>query len=290
MTVRRWTFHTNPIALSCVGAAILYLALLVLYPYGHVAMFSFWSKSLYTITPDFQFGNYARIFENPLYLAVIGNSLRIAAAVTLVSVLAGYVLGYFLARHAGRWRSLLVLLLMVPLWTSFLLRAYVWKIILGRSGILAGFLAQFGVEPESIGFLLYSDVSVVIALSYIFIPFVALPVFVALEKIPEDLVEAGRDLGANAFHTFIHIVFPLTLPGLIAGATIVFCLSFGDFIAPTLLGGSDTLMIATVIIGQFGAAFDWPFGSALAMIVLLVVLFTVTLSGWLGTRVFGRGP
>tara|TARA_R100000365_G_C2748110_1_gene78912 strand:+ start:3264 stop:4136 length:873 start_codon:yes stop_codon:yes gene_type:complete len=287
MRVARARILSNPVVLSCAGAALLYLGLLVLYPYGNVATFSFWSKSLYTITPDFQFGNYARLIENPLYATVIGNSLRIAAAVTLVSGVLGYVLAYFLARQAGQWRNLLVLLLMVPLWTSFLLRAYVWKIILGRSGILAGILSEFGIAPESIEFLLYSDVSVAIALTYIFIPFVALPVFVALDKIPSSLTDASADLGASPARTFVHVVFPLTLPGLIAGATIVFCLSFGDFIAPTLLGGSDTLMIATVIIGQFGAAFDWPFGSALAMVVLVIVLAAVTLSGWLGLRVLG---
>ncbi|MDQ0317435.1 ABC transporter permease [Amorphus orientalis] len=273
--------------LVCAGAALLYTAAFILYPYGHVGVFSFWAKDLYSIRPDFILDNYQRIVERPLYLTVIGNSLRIATMVTLVSAVMGYVLAMFLARYAGRWKNTLFILLLVPLWTSFLLRAYVWKIILGRNGLIGGFLGQFGVEPDQLGFLLYSDVSIVIALVYIFVPFVAIPVFAALEKIPPAYGEASADLGARPIRTFVHVTFPLTVPSLLAGCTIVFCLSFGDFITPALLGGSDNIMIANVIIGQFGAAFDWPFGSALAIVVLATVLVVVSAAAWVGNRVAG---
>ncbi|WP_156829232.1 ABC transporter permease [Amorphus coralli] len=271
--------------LVCGLAALVYVAVFIAYPYAHVGVFSFWEKDLYSIRPAFILDNYARIVERPLYLHVIGNSLRIAAFVTLISAVLGYTLAMFLERYAGRWKTLLFFLLIVPLWTSFLLRAYVWKIILGRNGLISGILGQFGIQPDDIGFMLYSEVSIVIALVYIFVPFVAIPVFAALEKIPPSYREASADLGARPFQTFLDVVFPLTVPSLLAGSTIVFCLSFGDFITPALLGGSDNIMIANIIIGQFGAAFDWPFGSALAIVVLATVMLVVTTAAWIGNRV-----
>lgn len=268
-------------------AALLYIAGFILFPYGFVGTFSFWEKDLYSIVPGFDLSNYRRILKNPLYLTVIGNSARVAATVTLVSAVAGYVLAYFIATTAPRWRSLLLMLVILPLWTSFLLRAYVWKIILGRDGLLAGFMNSVGLPSEALEPLLYSDFSISIALIYIFIPFISLPVYAALDKVPTSLTEAATDLGAPPYAVFLHVVLPLTVPALLAGSTAVFCLSFGDFIAPALLGGPDNLMIANVIIGQFGAAFDWPFGSALAMVVLAVVLASVTLANWITRRVTG---
>ena len=285
-TSRRLPSVSAP-TLVCAVAALAYVAVFVAYPYAHVGVFSFWEKDLYSIRPAFIFDNYARIVDRPLYLQVIGNSLRIAALVTLISAVLGYTLAVFLERYAGRWKTLLFFLLIVPLWTSFLLRAYVWKIILGRNGLVSGLLSQIGIQPDDIGFMLYSDVSIVIALVYIFVPFVAIPVFAALEKIPPAYREASADLGARPFQTFLGVVFPLTVPSLLAGATIVFCLSFGDFITPALLGGSDNIMIANIIIGQFGAAFDWPFGSALAIVVLATVMLVVTTAAWIGNRVAG---
>lgn len=287
-TARRGS-SVGPHALLAV-ATLGYVAIFIAFPYAYVLTFSFWRKDLYTIAPDFILDNYARVLERPLYLQVIGNSLEIAVAVTVVSGVLGYLLAYFLARHAGRWKQVLFLLIVIPLWTSFLLRAYVWKIILGRNGIVSGIAAEFGVDPGSLDFLLYSQVSIVVALVYIFIPFVAIPVYAALEKIPPEYAEASADLGAPPLATFALVTFPRTVPGLIAGCTIVFCLSFGDFITPALLGGSDDIMIANVIIGQFGAAFDWPFGSALAIVVLATVIGVVSVAGWLAARLVRGDP
>jgi len=285
--VSRSRLGLAPVTLLCCVGALLYVAAFVLYPYGHVTVFSFWEKDLYSIRPAFILDNYQRISERPLYLRVVMNSLQVAAMVTVVSAVLGYVMAWFLAHHSGRWKNLFFILLIVPLWTSFLLRAYVWKIILGRNGIISAILGNFGVVPEDLGFLLYSDLSIVIALVYIFVPFIAIPVYAALEKIPVSLTEASADLGASAAKTFFHVVFPLTVPGLLAGATIVFCLSFGDFITPSLLGGSENIMIANVIISQFGAAFDWPFGSALAVVVLITVLVVVSSTDWMGRKIAG---
>lgn len=262
----------------CALGAFAYLAIFIALPYANVVVFSFWEKELYSIQPAFSLDNFMRALGNELYLSVIVNSLQVAAAVTLASSVLGYLLAYYLAAHARRWRNLLFFLLIVPLWTSFLLRAYIWKIILGRNGILNSLLVDSGLLDQPASFLLYNKFSIALALTYIFLPFVALPVYAALEKIPQRYLEASADLGSPPFATFRHVVFPLTLPGLTAGATVVFCLAFGDFITPALLGGSEDIMIANVIISQFGAAYDWPFGSALALLVVAIVLAIVALS------------
>jgi len=273
--------------LACAGATLLYALVFIALPYAMVTVFSFWEKDLYSIRPALSMANYAQAFGNELYLRVIGNSATIATTVTAVAVVLGYVLAYYLAMYARRWRNLLFFLLVVPLWTSFLLRAYIWTIILGREGILNTLLVDFGVIAEPTSLLLYNKLSISLALVYIFLPFVALPVYAALEKIPRSYIEASRDLGAPPVRTFVHVIFPLTVPALAAGATVVFCLSFGDFITPKLLGGSSDIMIANVIIGQFGAAFNWPFGSALAVIVLLVVFALLGLTSVIA-RTLGR--
>lgn len=237
------------------------------------------------MVPAFSLENYSDILGSLVYFRIVLNSLQIAVSVTLASSVLGYVLAYYLAMYARRWRTLLFFLLIAPLWTSFLLRAYIWTTILGRQGILNSLLMQWGLIDSPLSFLLYNEFSISLALTYIFIPFIALPVYAALEKIPQSYLEASHDLGSSGFAAFRHVTFPLTMQALSAGATAVFCLSFGDFITPTLLGGSSDIMIANVIIAQFGAAFNWPLGSALSIIVLIIVLALVGLATWLGKTV-----
>lgn len=252
-----------------------YVGLFILAPYLIVLAFSFWKKTLYSVKPAFTVANYDKIFQSTLYFRIILNSFEVAIAVTLTVIVMGYILAYYLSRYSGQFRGLLFFLLVVPLWTSYLLRAYVWTIILGREGIINSFLLKMGIISHPISIILYSQFSIDLALIYIFIPFVALPVYAALEKIPPEYLEASEDLGARGWNTFFSITLPLTAPALVAGAAITFCLSFGDFITPTLLGGSSDIMISNVILKQFGAAFNWPLGSALAIVVMFIVLIVV---------------
>jgi spermidine/putrescine transport system permease protein len=268
----------HPQFLICFGLALGYVTLFMILPYARIFQFSFWRVDGYTVAPDFTLDNYAKAINTPLYSTVLLNSLEIALIVTLCTVVLGYVLAAFLAFVAVRHRHLLLLLVNVPIWTSFLLRAFIWKIILGRSGIINGVLLELGFIEQPLSIFLYNRFSVCLSLIYIFIPFMALPIYAALERLPPGSVEASLDLGASPWTTFRRIVLPLSLPGVAAGATFVFCLSFGDFVTPTLLGGPDGIMIANVIIGQFGAAFDWPFGSALAVVVLAVTLGVLLLA------------
>lgn len=270
--------------LLCFGPPFLYLFFFLLLPYSSIFQNSFWRKELYTIATDFNWDNYIRIWDNPLYRHVILNSLQIAAIVTMCANLIGYPLAYFLVFVAQRHRMLLYLLVIAPLWTSFLLRTFIWKLILGRSGVINGVLQYLGIVDEPVTVFLYNKFSVCLTLTYIFIPFIALPVYTALEKIPREYIEASMDLGANRRQTFVRIILPLSMPGVIAGSIFTFCLSFGDFVTPTLLGGPSGIMIGNVIIGQFGAAFDWPFGSALAVVILVVVLTVIVTASYAERR------
>jgi spermidine/putrescine transport system permease protein len=262
---------------------VLYFLLFIILPYIKVLQFSFWKVENYRAVSDFSLANFAHLFGNPMYLQVIWNSLVIAFWVTISANIIGYPLAYFLAFVAKR-KNLFYFMIILPLWTSFLLRAYIWKLILGRNGLLNGLLIYFGLIDEPVSLFLYNRFSICLTLTYIFVPFVALPIYTSLEKINPRYLEASMDLGASSWLTFRKIVLPLSLPGVITGSTFAFCLSFGDFVTPALLGGPSNLMISNVIIGQFGGAFNWPFGSALALVVLLLIMTVISLLSILEKR------
>ncbi len=270
--------------LLCFGPPFVYLIVFMILPYLEVLSFSFWQVEYYAVVRDFTLENYQHIINNSLYQTVILNSLEVALIVTIAANLIGYPLAFFLVFVAQRHRRLLYFLIIVPLWTSFLLRAYIWKLILGRSGVINTALEALGIIDAPISLFLYNQFSVCLTLTYIFVPFIALPVYTALEKIPKEYIEASLDLGATPWQTFRRVLLPLSIPGVVAGSIFTFALSFGDFVSPTLLGGPSGIMIANVIIGQFGGAFNWPFGSALAIIVLLVVMAVVVLASRLERR------
>ncbi|WP_206073318.1 ABC transporter permease subunit [Mesorhizobium wenxiniae] len=249
-----------------------------------ILAYSFWKVENYVTLPDFGLQNFARIVESAVYLSMTGNSLLVAGIVTICAVLLGYALAFYVALCAGPRRQILYFLMVIPLWTSFLLRAFIWRIILGREGVINSGLGWLGIAGEPISLLLFNRFSVCVALTYVFIPFVAIPVYTALEKIPRETLEASMDLGASPAYTLWRVILPLSVPGIIAGTMFTFCLSFGDFVAPALLGGPSGMMISSIIISQFGAAFDWPFGSALAIVIIVVIASAVALARWMERR------
>src|SRR6266481_4959142 len=251
---------------------ILWVALLLLLPYLLMFLHSFWTVRDGVIIHHWNLDNYATLFKNPLYVQVLFRTARIAASVTFLSLLLGYPLAYFLSFHAGPRKELLYQLVIVPLWVSYLVRGYAWKTILGSDGVLNGFLQYFHFTHEPVGFLLYSPFAVVLMLTHIYTPFVFLPIYAALEHIPRALVEASQDLGADRRATFLRVILPLSIPGLLAGATFAFVLSLGDFLAPLLVGGASGTMIANVVQSLFGAALDWPLGGAISVCILLVII------------------
>lgn len=253
---------------------LLWVGLFLLLPYALMFAHSFWLVRDGFLVHQWNLQNYRQLFSNPLYIEVLLRTTRIAGSVTLISLLLGYPLAYYLSFHAGGRKELLYQLVIVPLWVSYLVRGYAWKTILGSDGVLNGFLQYLHITHEPVGFLLYSPFAVIVTLTHIYTPFVFLPIYAALEHIPRPLIEASQDLGATRRATFFRVILPLSMPGLLAGATFAFVLSLGDFLAPLLVGGPSGTMIANIVQSLFGAAYNWPLGAAVSVCILLI---TVTL-------------
>jgi spermidine/putrescine transport system permease protein len=251
---------------------LLWVGLFLLLPYALMFAHSFWAVRDQVIVHHWNVNNYGTLFTKPVYLGVLLRTMRIAASVTVCSLLLGYPLAYYLSFHAGARKELLYQLVIVPLWVSYLVRGYAWKTILGSEGVLNGFLQYLHITHGPVEFLLYSPFAVVLVLTHIYTPFVFLPIYAALEHIPRPLVEASQDLGAGSAQTFLRVILPLSIPGLLAGATFAFVLSLGDFLAPLLVGGASGTMIANVVQSLFGAAYDWPLGAAISVCILLVII------------------
>src|SRR5467141_5133204 len=203
---------------------LLWVCVFLLLPYALMFAHSFWFVRDVFLVHHWNLQNYRALFTNPLYFQVFLRTARIAASVTLCSLLLGYPLAYYLSFHAGARKELLYQFVIVPLWVSYLVRGYAWKTILGSEGVLNGFLQYLHLTHEPVAFLLYSPFAVVLVLTHIYTPFVFLPIYAALEHIPRPLVEASHDLGAGSFQTFLRVILPLSIPGLLAGATFAFVL------------------------------------------------------------------
>jgi spermidine/putrescine transport system permease protein len=251
---------------------LLWVALFLLLPYALMFAHSFWLVRDGMIVHEWNLQNYAKLFQNPVYLEVLFRTMRIAAGVTMLSLLLGYPLAYYMSFRAGVSKDLLYQLVIVPLWVSYLVRGYAWKTILGSEGVLNGFLQYIHVTKEPVSFFLYSPFAVVLMLTHIYTPFVFLPLYASLEHIPRNLVEASYDLGAGSRATFLRVILPLSLPGLLAGATFAFVLTLGDFLAPLLVGGPSSIMIANIVQSLFGTAYDWPLGAAISVCILLLTI------------------
>ncbi len=263
---------------------LLWVGLFLLLPYALMFAHSFWTVRDGVIVHQLNLQNYATLFSKPVYVEVLLRTMRIAASVTLCSLLLGYPLAYYLSFHAGARKELLYQFVIVPLWVSYLVRGYAWKTILGSEGVLNGFLQYLHLTHEPVAVLLYSPFAVVLVLTHIYTPFVFLPIYAALEHIPRPLVEASHDLGAGSAQTFLRVILPLSIPGLLAGATFAFVLSLGDFLAPLLVGGASGTMIANVVQSLFGAALDWPLGAAISVCILLVIISLLLLTERLEKR------
>lgn len=252
---------------------LLWVTAFLLVPYTLLFCYSFWSVSAQqTIIHNWNLQNYVQLIRNPTYLSVLFRSLRIAAAVTLLALLLGYPLAYFLSFHAAKRKDLLYQLVIIPLWASYLVRGYAWKTILGSDGVLNGLLQYLHITRHPVEFFLYSPFAVVLTLTHIYTPFTFLPIYASLEHVPRNLVEASHDLGASPWSTFRRVILPLSLPGVLAGATFAFVLTLGDFLAPLLVGGASGIMISNIVVSLFGAAYNWPLGAAISLCMLLLVM------------------
>jgi spermidine/putrescine transport system permease protein len=252
---------------------LLWVIVFLLIPYLLMFCYSFWSVSpSQAIVHSWTFANYRQLCSVDVYWQTLLRSMWIAARVMLFSLLLGYPLAYFLSFYAGARKDLFYQLVIIPLWVSYLVRAYAWMTILGSHGVLNTLLQYVHLTRHPLEFLLYSPFAVVLTLTHIYTPFTFLPIYASLEQIPRNLVEASNDLGASPAQTFWRVIFPLSIPGVLAGATFAFVLSLGDFLAPLLLGGPSGIMISNIVVSLFGAAYNWPLGAAISLCMLVLVV------------------
>jgi spermidine/putrescine transport system permease protein len=251
--------------------ALVILVLAVLIPFGLLVAMSFWSMSGFNMvtTPGLQ--NYAAILEQPMYGVLLGRSLTVAAIATTVTVVLSYPVAYFVAFHVHRHKMLWIILLTLPFWTSYLLRVFAWRVVLGYEGALNSGLMGLGLTEAPLQAFLYSKTAVTITLAHAWAAFAILPIYVSLEKIDKSLLEAAADLGDGPLRRFWRITLPLSLPGVIAAFFLMFIPTVGDYVTPALLGGPDGMMIGNLIQAQFGPINNWPMGAALALVMLMAV-------------------
>ena len=259
---------------------ILWVVLFLLLPYTLLFAHSFWRVSGGVILHQWNLDNYRELWHNPMYLTVLLRSMKIAGSVTLFALLLAYPLAYFLSFKATIWKHLLYQMVIIPLWVSYLVRAYAWKTVLGSDGVLNTLLEYLHLTRHPVAALLYSPLAVVLTLTHINTPFAFLPIYASLEHIPRSLLEASEDLGALPLRTFLKVILPLSLPGVLAGATFAFVLSLGDFLAPLLLGGPSGIMISNVVVSLFGSAYNWPLGAAISLSMLLAVVGLISILQW----------
>ena len=227
-----------------------------------------------TVQLTLHLNNYIRLFTDNLYVAAYLSSIRIAAIATIITLLVGYPMAYAIARAPDRWRNILLMLVVLPFFTSFLLRVYALTGFMRGNGVINQFLGLFGIEPIV---MMQTDFAVYVGIVYTYLPFMILPLYTTLVKLDVSLFEASADLGARPIHTFLFVTLPLSLPGIIAGSMLVFIPAIGEFVIPSLLGGPETLMIGRVLWDEFFSATNWPRASAVAVAMLLVVVVPIML-------------
>ena len=275
----------------------LFLGVFFLLPLLIIALFSFLTPGLYGgVEWTFYHWNYGRIFGwadgineiyEPIYLQILVRSLAYAALTVVLTLLLCYPVAFWVSRLSERWRLVFIFLITLPFFSSLIVRLYAWLLILKPTGLLNTVLLWTGLIREPLE-ILYTPAAVVLGMVYVMVPFMFLPLYAAVDNLDRAQVEASQDLGANRVQTFFKVILPQTLPGIMGGAVIVFIPSVGNFVVPDILGGAKGLMIGNLVEQQFLSARNWPFGSALSMIIMAVVLVVLTLSVTRARKVGGH--
>lgn len=271
---RRWRL---PVLL---GPAVFWLTLFFGLPFLVIVVCSFLSRGpTGAVEWEFTFDNYITLFSEPIYTIVFWRSVWLGVLTTLICLLVGYPLALSIVRQPLRWRTLLIFLILLPFWTNFLVRTYAWMTLLNNNGLLNNLIVALGGQRLT---LIGTEAAVLIGLIYGHLPFMVLPIYAALDRFDFSLLEAAHDLGANSWWAFLRVMLPLTMPGIAAGSVLVFIPSAGNYIVPALLGGGKVDLIGNQLERLFGPAQNWPLGSAMALLLMLlltagvVVYFRVT--------------
>lgn len=258
--------------LAMVSPPLIYAVFLLAAPLLTILAYSFFEDGYLEVIREFTFENYRAVWADPIFHKVMVRSLWVAMAVTFTTVALAFPVAYFLSFIvAPQHKALWIFLITIPFWTSYLIRVFLWKVILGHNGVINSGLTGLGIIDEPLGFLLYNVQAMIITLAHAYAPFAILPIYVALEKIDRSLLEAGRDLGESRLSTFWRVTLPLAMPGVIAATLIVFIPTIGDYVTPELIGGGKIPMIANMVQVQMLAIDNKPVGSALAVSAMLIV-------------------
>jgi spermidine/putrescine transport system permease protein len=283
MTLRR-----QSVVLGVLLAPVtLFLGIFFLLPLCIIAVFSFLTPGLYGgVEWTFYHWNYGRIFGwadgfieifEPVYLQILWRSLSFAALTVILTLILCYPVAFWVSRLSDRWRLVFLFLITLPFFSSLIVRLYAWLLILKPTGLLNTVLLNIGLISEPLE-ILYTPAAVVLGMVYVMVPFMFLPLYASVDTLDRAQIEASLDLGANRVQTFLKVVLPQTLPGIMGGAVIVFIPSVGNFVVPDVLGGAKGLMIGNLVEQQFLSSRNWPFGSALSMIIMAVVLTVLMVS------------
>jgi spermidine/putrescine transport system permease protein len=259
--------------LGLLAPSLFWLGIFFVLPFVIIVIYSFLTRGATgNVVWRFNLENYTRLFGDAVYLQVFIRSIWIGALTTLGCLLLGYPLAFFIVRQSPRWRSILILLILIPFWTNFLVRTYAWMVILGNNGLINTILRSLGFSDLT---LMNSEGAVLLGLLYGELPFMVLPIYASLDRFDFTLVEAAQDLGANKWRSFVRVMLPLTMPGIVAGSVLVFVPTAGQFVVSDLLGGAKVALLGNLLQQQFKAAQNWPFGSAIAILCMLVLTAVV---------------
>ena len=276
--------------LILVSPPFFYALLLLAFPLMGVFALSFWTQDYLELNRDFTLDNYREAWTGAIYQALMLRSLKISILVTLLTVVLAFPVAYYISFHVSpKKKSLWLFMITIPFWTSYLIRIFLWKVILGFNGVINGSLIGIGLIDEPLKFLLFNQGAIVVTLSHAWIPFAILPIYVALEKIDRSLLEASEDLGDGPVRRFMRVTLPLAMPGIIAATLIVFIPTIGDYVTPKLVGGPNGLLIANMIEVQFKKANNAPLGAALALSAMFVVSTIAMVFLWFNRKYLKQG-
>jgi len=290
VSFQKWRRSESAQGLFLISPTLGFVLLLLAVPLIMVAALSFWTQDYLTLDRTFTTANYVTAWTEPMYQYLMARSLKISIFVTAATVFLAYPVAYFISFHvAPKRKAMWIFLITIPFWTSYLMRIFLWKVILGYNGVINGTLTGLGIIDEPLSFILYNQNAVVITLAHAWIPFAILPIFVALERVDRSLIEAAEDLGDSGLRRFFRVTLPLSMPGVIAATIIVFIPTIGDYVTPRLVGGPNGLMISNMIELQFKKANNAPLGAALAISAMGIVTFFALVFLWMN-RKYVRGP
>lgn len=255
---------------------VIWMGLLYFVPIIILISYSFWHLEGFDIVKEFSLTNFQAIATNRSYQNVIIRTLATALVVTVIDIIIALPVGYFIGKSAGKYQGILTLLIILPLWSSYLVRVFAWKVILGYNGVLNNILIFLGVFDRPSQIFLYNQFSTTLTFVHIWLPFMILPIITAFEKLPPEQLEASADLNSPPLTTFFRVAIPQVMPGIWAGAISVFSLTLGDFITPSLVGGTNGIMLGNLISSQFGISYNWPLGAAFSLLVIIFVFTALT--------------